>query len=86
MTHQPGALIQQQARGLHHGYQLLAVDDYKNRFGFASKLLTWLGTCAVCGRQFTARSGRRPKGLVRTCGFHRGQFRRRPTKRIKDAA
>jgi hypothetical protein len=71
-----GHLLQQTARGLRFVYQLTAVDDYTTKRGFASKPLSWCSTCAVCGQEFTVRSGRRPKGLPRTCPQHRGQFRR----------
>jgi hypothetical protein len=82
MTHQPGDVIQQQARGQLFGYQLLCVEAYTNRFGYPSHLLTWHATCALCGRTFQTKSGRRPKSLPRTCEVHRGQFGSSVAKRI----
>jgi hypothetical protein len=75
MSYQVGDRIQQQANGLRFGYRLLSVEPYVNRFGFQSTLLTWHATCAVCGKAFEARSGRRRKALPRTCPAHRGNFR-----------
>jgi hypothetical protein len=84
MTYAIGHLLQQQSRGVRHGYRLLSIEPYTTKHGYESKLLTWTGTCAVCGRQFECRSGRRPHHLPRTCEHHRRQFRA-PTHR-KEAA
>jgi hypothetical protein len=75
MRYEIGEWLQQRARGVHHGYKLTAISDYTTKRGHASKVLTWLGSCACCGRPFTATSGRRPKCLARTCPDHRGKYR-----------
>jgi len=77
MTYAVGQWLQQRAKGVWHGYKLLDTAQHTNRFGYQTQLLTWLGCCAVCGRQFHATSGRRPKWLPRTCPEHRRMFRAR---------
>lgn len=67
-------IVERGARGRRFAYTLTAVEPYTRAGGAASALLTWVGECAVCGAPFATKSGRRPRGLARTCLSHRGAW------------
>jgi|TARA_B100000959_G_C14630787_1_gene480178 hypothetical protein len=62
-----GGVIRPQGRE----YTLVAVDDYTTKFGRASNLLTWVGTCTKCGQQFQFQSGKSKFNPTATCDQHR---------------
>jgi len=68
-------IVQTTKTGGCYGYTLTAADPYLTKAGAPSAVLTWAGTCAVCGEVFSATSGRKPRELVRTCLSHRGMHR-----------
>jgi hypothetical protein len=88
MTYQIGDRIQQRTRRGRFGYRLEGIEPYIRVDSAPSAILTWVGACAHCGKQFECRSGRRPKWLPRTCEQHRRKFYkfRCTTKRIEEAA
>ena len=89
MNYQIGHRIQQQTRNGRFGYRLESVEPYTTIRGVPSAILTWRGTCAVCGAAFSVTSGRKPaRWLQRTCEQHRRKFYkfRCTTKRIEEAA
>jgi hypothetical protein len=52
-------------------YTLLEVAPYITKSGRAAKLLTWEGTCTVCGEEFTFQSGKARFHPTATCEHHR---------------
>lgn len=53
-------------------YRLLGIEPYVRRNGAETILLSWEGRCTICGDAFIAKSGRKPRYLVRTCLADRG--------------
>jgi len=68
-------IVQTTITGGSYSYTLTAARPYQTKAGAPSAVLTWAGTCAVCGDAFSATSGRKPRELVRTCRSHRGTYR-----------
>lgn len=58
-------------------YELVEIAPHQTRSGAASFVLTWRGRCVLCGADFTQKTGRRPRQMLRTCSRHRGTAPRR---------
>jgi hypothetical protein len=68
--------VEQKTRNGRFGYQLTDIKPYTTIHGVPSAILTWRGTCAVCGAPFTVTTGRQPpRWLRRTCPKHRGHYK-----------
>jgi hypothetical protein len=53
-------------------YKIVNVEPYYSKTGSRTKLITWLGTCVVCGYEFHFQSGAKFWPTA-TCPEHRGQ-------------
>jgi hypothetical protein len=64
MNYQIGHRIQQQTRNGRFGYRLESVEPYTTIRGVPSAILTWRGTCAVCGAAFSVHFGQKTRTVV----------------------